>query len=109
MSSIVRLSSKLPGDEDFNGVDAIAIDLEKDPDTIRVAVVFYDVAKITKDIDAGVEVPTIRVRKFEPISDVANVPDALRQIVDRAIEQRTGRKPLPLDQVEPVPLPGDGE
>lgn len=106
MSSIVRLSSKLPGDEDFNGVDAIAIDLEKDPDTIRVAVVFYDVAKITYDVDAGAHVPTIRVRKFEPISTVADVPTDLRVIVDQAIELRTGRKPLPLDQVEPLNFEG---
>lgn len=102
MSSIVQLSSKLPGDEDFNGVDAIALDLLKDPDTIRVAVVFYDVSKITRQVDAGTDVPTIRVRKLEPISTVSDVPDAIRTIVDQAIESRTGRKPLPLDQVEPL-------
>lgn len=109
MSAVVRLSSKLPGDEDFNGVDASVIDLIKNPDEIRVAVVFYDVTKVTREVDAGIDVPTIRVRKFEPISDVAHVPDALRQIVDTAIEQRTGRKPLPLDQVEPLNFDGGGE
>lgn len=109
MSAIVQLSSKLPGDEDFNGVDAIALDLQKDPDTIRCAVVFYDVSKITRQVDAGTDVPTIRVRKFEPICDVSNVPEALRAIVDAAVEQRTGRKPLPLDQVEPLDFGGDAE
>jgi hypothetical protein len=109
MSAIVQLSSKLPGDEDFNGVDAIALDLLKDPDTIRVGVVFYDVSKITRQVDAGTDVPTIRVRKIEPISTVSDVPDAIRALVDAAIEQRTGRKPLPLDQVEPLDFGGDAE
>lgn len=107
MSAIVQLSSKLPGDEDFNGVDSIALDLLDDPDTIRCAVVFYDVSKITRQVDAGTDVPTIRVRKFEPIADVAHVPAELRKIVDDAIETRTGRKPLPLDQVEPLDFGGE--
>lgn len=108
MSNVVQLSSKLPADEDFNGADALAEILINDPEKFRVAVVTFEVDKITDKISAGTKVPTILIRRFEPIGTVEEIPDALRSIVDAAIEKRTGRKPLPLDQVEPIEF-GDGE
>lgn len=107
MSNTVALSSKLPADEDFNGVDSLAENLIKDPEGFYVAVVTFDVAKITRQVDAHTEVPTIRVRRFEPIGRVEDLPPAIQQIVDQAIETRTGRKALPLDQVEPILPEGD--
>lgn len=100
MSATVKLSSKLPGEVDINGVDYLVDELVKDPEAIRVGVVFFDVVKVIKDVDAGTAIPTIRVRRLEPIGDVTNAPDAIRKIVDEAMETRTGRKALPFDQVE---------
>lgn len=100
MSATVKLSSKLPGEVDINGVDYLVDDLVKDPETIRVGVVFFDVVKVIDDIDAGTHIPTIRIRRLEPIGDVNNAPDSIRKLVDEAVETRTGRKALPFDQVE---------
>lgn len=109
MSNTVALSSKLPADEDFNGVDALAEILIKDPETFRVAVVTFEVDKITNKISAGTEVPTILIRRFEPIGTVDEIPSEIQKLIDQRIETRTGRKPLPLDAVEPVLPDGDSE
>lgn len=100
MSAVVKLSTKLPGDDDTNGLDVQAPKLVDDPDTIRLAVVWYDVAKVTIDTDSGAHIPTVRVRRIEPLGDVGEVSDAVRKLVDDAQEKRTGRTPLPLDIVE---------
>ena len=102
MSELVKLSSRLPGDTDINGVDALADDLVKDPETIRVAVLWFDAVKITHDTDTGNDVPTIRVRRVEPIGDVESIPKTIRTIVDKATETRTGRASLPFDTVEVI-------
>ena len=102
MSNTVALSSKLPADEDFNGVDVIAEALINDPETFRIALVTFEVDKVTNKIAAGTQVPTILIRRFEPLGTVDDVPEAIRQVMDQAIESRTGKKPLPLDHVEPV-------
>ena len=100
MSAVVKLSTKLPGDHETNGLDALAKDLVDSPDTIRLAVVWLDVSKVTVETDSGSHIPTVRVRRIEPLGDVGDVSDALRKLVDEAQEQRTGRTPLPLDVVE---------
>jgi hypothetical protein len=100
MSATVKLSSALPGDFETNGVDAQAGKLVDDPDQLRCAVIWYDTQKVTHDIDADAYVPTIRVRRIEPIGDVGEVSAAVQQLVAGAHEQRTGRKPLPFDLVE---------
>lgn len=102
MSAVVKLSSKLPGEEEINGVDATVEDLIAHPDRIRIGVVYYDAAKVVHDVDAGTDVPTIRVRRLEPVGFVNDAPAELRAIVDRAVEQRTGRKALPFEQIEVV-------
>jgi hypothetical protein len=100
MSATVKLSSKLPGEIDINGVDYLVDDLVKDPEAIRVGVVFFDVVKVTSDIDSGADIPTIRVRRLEPIGTTEDAPKSIRDLVDQAVEKRTGRKALPFDQVE---------
>jgi hypothetical protein len=102
VSAAVKLSAALPGDPDTNGVDDIAADLVKDPEAIRIGVVWFDVAKVTIDTDSHTHIPTIRVRRIEPVGDVTTVPDELRRIVDVALEQRTGRTPLPFDTVDGI-------
>jgi hypothetical protein len=100
MSAKVRLSSKLPGIEETNGLDSIAKQLVDEPETIRLAVVWLDVSKVTNETDTGAHVPTVRVRRVEPIGDVGDVSDAIRKLVDEAQEARTGKTPLPLDVVD---------
>jgi hypothetical protein len=102
MSDLVKLSTRLPGETDINGVDALAAELVKDPETIRVAVLWFDVTKVTHDTDTGDDVPTIRVRRLEPIGDVDTIPDSIRHVVDVATEKRTGRAALPFDLVDVV-------
>ena len=100
MSVSVKLAAKLPGDLETNGLDAIADQLVKDPETIRLAVVWLDVSKVTVETDSHAHVPTVRVRRVEPIGDVGEVSDAIRALVDKAQSDRTGRDPIPLDLFE---------
>lgn len=97
MSALVRLSSKLPGDGEVNGLDGIVEDLVAEPRTIRLAVCWYDCSKITSDTDAGDDVPTVRLRRFEPICELGKMPPDLAKIIGRVIEERTGTAALPLN------------
>jgi hypothetical protein len=100
MSAFVRLSTKLPGDPETNGVDAIADDLVEDPATIRYGIVWFDVSKITDEIDTGDNIPTIRVRRIEPLGLASRVDPAIAGAVAEAVEERTGRKAIPFEIVE---------
>lgn len=103
MSAVVKLSSKMPGDAEVNGVDAIALDLCDNPADIRCAIVLFDVQKVILDTDAGTHVPTIRVRKIEPIGLVTEVPAVVQHMVEEAMEKRTGRTALPFETTESDP------
>lgn len=109
MSAKVKLGSKLPGEEAINGVDAIALDLVDDPEQIRVALVYFDVAKITDVTDTGDRVPEIRVRRFEPIGTLEDAPKSVRAVMAEAFEARTGRKPIPWEiaTAEQIPRQAD--
>ena len=100
MSAVCKLSSKMPGDPATNGVDSTVADLVDDPDTIRVGLVWYDVAKVTIDTDSGDHIPTIRVRRIEPVGTVGDVDERIADAVQAAIEKRTGRKAIPFSIVE---------
>lgn len=97
MSAIVKLSSKLPGDPEINGLDAWADWLCKANTEPLIAVVYIDSAKTTKDLDNGTEVPTARIRRIEPLGVVGDVSDAIRAAVATAEQERTGRTPLPFE------------
>ena len=99
MSAVVKISPKLPGDSETNGLDSTAEDLITKPKAIRVGVVWYDVHHVTADIDSGAHIPTIRLRRFEPLGDSEDVPQAVRDAVATAMETRTGRTPLPFEIV----------
>lgn len=98
MSATVRLSGRLPKDDETNGLDAHVDELVKDPDEIRVGVVWFDVSKITRDTDAHVDVPTARVRRIELLDNQSDV-DLARQLGQRELSRRTGRAALPLTDV----------
>jgi hypothetical protein len=100
MSAVVKLSSKMPGDPEINGLDAMVTDLLTDPEEIIVGVVYLDVAKIQRDIDSGDEIPTVRVRRIEPLGSIHDVSQAVRDAVAEAEAERTGRTPIPFEIVE---------
>lgn len=100
MSATVKLSSKMPGDPDTNGVDAQAGNLVSEPADVRVAVIWFDVSKVTVDTDTDDHIPTIRVRRIEPIGLVGEVDAGIQAAVERAVENRTGRKAIPFGVVE---------
>lgn len=100
MSAAVRLSSKLPADYETNGLDARARALIANPDDMIVAVVWMDAQKVTHDTDSGSDVPTARIRRIEPLGDVGTVTAAVRDLVGKAFEARTGRTPIPFETYE---------
>lgn len=99
MSAFVRLSSKLPGDPETNGVDAIAEALVGNPETIRYGVVWFDVVKVTEETDTGDNIPTIRVRRIEPLGQAKAVDPRIADVVAEAVEERTGRSAMPFEIV----------
>lgn len=99
MSAVVKLSSKLPGDFEVNGIDALAADLTDNPKNVRIGVIWFDTARVVVDTDTGEHVPTIRVRRIEPLGDADEVSEAIRDAVGVAMEKRTGRTPIPFDVV----------
>lgn len=100
MSAVVKLGSKLPGDFEMNGLDAQAEQLVLDPLKLRCAVVWYDAPTAVTDAEKGTTVPTIQFRRFEPLGDADDVSKAIRAEVEKAIEKRTGRRPIPWDITE---------
>lgn len=100
MSAVVKLGSKMPGDFEVNGLDALVDDLVDNPAQLRAAFVVFDVQKITDNTDDGSRVPTVRVRRFEPLGKADEISNAIREAYTQAVEERTGRKALPLDIVE---------
>jgi hypothetical protein len=99
MSALVRLGAKMPADIDTNGLDDLVDELTSEPSTIRVAVCWFDVSKITLDTDSDAHIPTVRIRRFEPLGTVDAVDPAIVTAVQSAHQQRTGREPLPFDVV----------
>lgn len=102
MSAVVKLGSKMPGDFETNGLDALAEELVSDPKTLRVGIVVFDTDKVTVNTDTGESVPTIRVRRFEPVGTSDDVSQAIRDVFQETVEARTGRTPLPMDVAEVI-------
>lgn len=100
MSADVALSSKLPADEETNGLDALHESLTTNPDQVVCGIVWFDVPKITIDTESGKERPTVRVRRIEPIGTVDKVPAAVMKLALDLQQKRTGRTPLPFDQID---------
>lgn len=104
MSAVVKLAAKMPGDPETNGVDALATTLvdeaEEGNGNLRVAIVWFDTSKVTLDTDSGTYVPTIRIRRIEPVGIVGDVDPSIVAAVEAAVERRTGRKAIPFGMVE---------
>lgn len=100
MSNAVKIGPKLPADFEMNGLDAQAESLVEEPLTLRCAVVWYDAPTAVTDAEKGTTTPKIQFRRFEPLGDADDVSNAIRSEVNKAIEERTGRKPVPWDITE---------
>jgi hypothetical protein len=80
-----------------NGADSLIKDLIDNPELTRVAVVTYDVQKITDVIESGDRFPTLQLLRLEPIVN----PDDLQRVRDAmqvAYQERTGSETLPFDE-----------
>lgn len=107
MSAVAKLRAKLPGNDDNNGLDAIVGDLLETPETVRCAFIWYDVSSITENTHTGDRVPTIEVRKLEPVGkSAATVPTEIREAVAKMADSRMGKQALPFDQVERISSEG---
>lgn len=97
MSAAVKMSSALAANETFNGLDSLRDELLNLPKKLRCALIVFDVHVINENVDDGERVPTVRIRKIEPIGDVDSIPDEVRVAMAKAHELRTGVSVLPLD------------
>jgi hypothetical protein len=100
MSAVVKLGSALPGDVETNGLDQQAEWLIEHPKDAVLALVWLDVKEIKVDTDTGAQIPTVRVRRIEPLGEVGDMSDAIVKLAGDAFEKRTGRRPIPFDVVE---------
>lgn len=109
MSARITLSSKLPGDPETNGLDSLADDLIDNPHQIVVALAFFDVPRITEQVEDGTRVPTIRIRKIEPVGTPESTPKAITELYQKLSEERLGREPLPFGDFRVAGFTGDDQ
>jgi hypothetical protein len=94
MSDFVKLSPSLPGG-DANGLGALALDLTRDPTSLRVIISLVDCVEITTKTDTGILIPKIRLRRAEAL--LQKDAKTARLLMRRAWENRTGRDTLPIE------------
>jgi len=100
MAGSIALSGQLPNDDEHNGLLALAGHLASaGGDAHMMALVVFDVPKITVITDTGDQRPIVRLRHIEPIGELTEVAQVWR---DRLTELKTGRMgdPLPADDDE---------
>ncbi len=105
MSEKIKLSSKLPGDESVNGLDAYHDDLVKD-DAQPIFIAGWAVARrVIKDREphgsAPSEVPVLELRRVEVLGTTGTIPQPVVAAFLKAQETRLNREPLPIDEMEP--------
>jgi hypothetical protein len=102
VSRKVALRAKLPSDEAFNGLDALHEELLNDGATPRAAVIIFDVYKDEKVVATGDQTAVIEIRRVEPIGLASEIPGPIRDAIVKLVDERTGKQPLPFDQVERI-------
>jgi hypothetical protein len=105
--STVKLAAKLADDkQDRNGLEAIADDILADHTGRWIVAAIIEPVRITEEIaKGGVKTPTVRVVHIEPM--LGDNTEAVRALINGAYESRTGRTPLPLDEL--ATAAGDGK
>ena len=81
---------------DGNGLNAIGYDLAENPKLMRVAVMLFDCEEITEKVDSGDRKIKVRVRRIEVIRNTDDAM-AMRRLLMRAFEERSGKVVLPLE------------
>ena len=103
MSATVKLSSRLPGDPEINGLDSLRDELLEDPTQVVCAICWIKVKDIRRiiepDPESRAEIPTVEISRIEPIDVVDRVPKAITDMAAELYEKRTGRNPLPFDSL----------
>jgi hypothetical protein len=100
VSAKVSVSGKLPGGEEWNGLDHYAEEIANDHTLMLGCWVVFDVPEAKVDYDAGTTVPRLRMRQVEVITTDGSLPDGeFRRTVEEAFYERTGKNPLPLEEV----------
>lgn len=92
--SSVKLAGALPKGT-ANGLEAVVLPLVQHPDRFQVVLAIIDCKTITTDADTGEVVPTARIRRIEVV--LPGDRRVARGLMERALEERTGRTALPLD------------
>lgn len=100
VSKSVKLAGRLPGSTENNGLLSVVQELIDSPKADRMFVIWADVLKITEDVETGDHVPTLRVKRIEPMGEVGEAQQALRELVMQAAEARLGHTPLPFDETD---------
>jgi DNA segregation ATPase FtsK/SpoIIIE-like protein len=88
-TTVTKLASKLPADNDLNGLNALRRQLVDNPEQVHLIIARVDCSKIETLIDTGDVEPTVRVLSVEAVTD-ADLPDA-GSMLRRALAKRTGR------------------
>lgn len=102
---MTKLAARLPGG-DSNGLAALAPELVRDPHQMHVAIIVLDCSRIVEDTDTGEQVPTVRIRRIEPI--IGQDKNLAAQMLRRALEERTGQAVLPIDLEDDLQALFDG-
>lgn len=92
--SAIKIQSKLPAGGK-NGLPSILDELCDNPRRIHYALVAIDCESTTTNNDTGDIIPTVRALRIEPT--LKEDRKAVRRLMERALEQRTGRAMLPID------------
>ena len=99
MSATVKLSSKLPGDPETNGLDHLAEQMCRDDEAI-LCFAWIKPTDVRRNLETLEEIPTVQLARIEPIGRVSGTEAGkyTQDVADR-YEKRTGRNPLPIDQL----------
>jgi hypothetical protein len=105
VSKSVKLAGRLPGSEEMNGLLPVIPDILANPTKNRLAVIWFSAPnKITDNPTTGERVPTLTIHRLEPLGDVDEASQALRELVMQKIDDRLGNAALPFDEVDPNPV-----
>lgn len=95
MSQLIRLSSKLPGDAEINGLDGLHQQLCIDA-TAVLCYAWVKPVKVVRDVETEEIVPTVQLARVEPIGRVTSLEQRYVDDAAHLYEKRTGRNPLPI-------------
>src|SRR5437870_3687250 len=89
------MAAQLPNGE-LNGLLAVHKQLLNGKRDVMVAIAILDRRQLVHEDDTDEDVPVVRVRRIEVLSDHEDA-DAVARLLLREFERRTGQAVLPLD------------